>query len=177
MLKCLRMWICNDRDTETTIIPLKSNTGSDQDQAHFGNPLHVPKNLTFTLIWSCDLWEPTSLKHHGENQVTCCLGKFSDTWTLITSLMPLRSTNLTPKQCQFSIITANSKIFIKTQQCERLSPLTVCHLSTYHPAWLMSEIETIKSNRGVWPKPLKCVKTDFTLSLKHLIFVRSRNRI
>lgn len=166
----------NDRGAETAVLPPKSNTGNDQDQVHFGNPLHVLKNLTFTLIWPCGLWEPTPLKHHGENQVTCCLGKF---WHLSLNNQPhasqehqfwhqsnVSSVLLLPVP-KYSSKHSNVKGFL----------LLLCHLSTYHPAWLMSETETIKSNRGVWPKLLKCVKTDFTLSLKHLIFVRSRNRI
>lgn len=49
------MQISNDRDAKTTVRPPKSNIGSYQDQIHFGNPLHVPKDLTGVYL-DLTLW-------------------------------------------------------------------------------------------------------------------------
>lgn len=49
------MQISNDRDAETTILPPKFSLGSYQEQVHFGNALHVPKDLTGIYL-DLSLW-------------------------------------------------------------------------------------------------------------------------
>lgn len=134
--------------------PPPSHPNRTHDQVHFGNPLHVWKNLTGLCFDST----PWPLGAYVDSTTTeklklpVALGNSSDTWALMPpSSLPGARPALTPKQRRFSASAPSSKIPIKTQRgtSNRKGFLLLRRRSLiYRPPWLMSEIETTKSKLG-----------------------------
>lgn len=83
---------------------------------------------------------------------------------------------MTPKQRQFSIIAPNPHQTIARHEQWEGFPLLLCHLLSYHPAWLVSETETTKSKQGDTTQTPEVCQNRFYFVIETLDFCEKQKQ-